>query len=493
MIHSFPYRGQNIVVDVYSGSVHLLDDPALFIAEQMEKDPSLVAPENSERALTLLLARFEGLKEEEAREILEEVQGLIQDQLLLTEDQYGSLSLDLRDRPVQVKALCLNVAHTCNLDCDYCFASQGKYHGERALMSFEVAKRSIDFLIENSGSHRNLDIDFFGGEPLMNWDVVKKTVEYAESIQEKYHKVFRFTFTTNGVLLNDEVGEFLNRHMHNVVLSLDGRKEVHDRLRHTIGGKGSYDLIVPKFQKFVKSRGDQEYYVRGTFAKNNIDFVKDVIHMANLGFHRLSMEPVIGDPSEPYMLGPDDLKELEHQYDLLTQEMIRRSRAAHQARKEGKAVEDLPLEDQPFVFYHYMLNLEGGPCIYKRISGCGSGTEYMAVTPWGDLYPCHQFVGDEPYRIGTVFDGVKKQDLVNDFKECNCYSRPQCKDCWAKLYCSGGCTANALHASGDIRGTVPFSCDLFRKRMEGALRLKVEELLQAQEEEEVEDENLACS
>ncbi len=481
MIHAFISHGYPIVLDVYSGSVHLVDEPTLFAIQTIEKNASNPQHFDHDRLKAALGQACKDLSPKEAADICSEIQMLIDDQVLFTEDSYRDLSIDLTKRKTEVKALCLNVAHTCNLNCDYCFASQGKYHGERAIMPFEVAKQAIDFLIAHSGGHRVLDVDFFGGEPLLNWDVVKKTVAYADELGAHHHKKFRYTFTTNGLLLDEEVGQFLNAHMHNVVLSLDGRPEVHDRLRHTLSGQGSYDLILPKFQAFVKSRGDQEYYVRGTFTGHNKDFCQDIIHMANLGFHRLSMEPVIGDPAEPYMLQDEDLPLLEDQYDQLTCEMLRRDRIADDCLSRGGRLSDLPLEDQPFLFYHFMMNLEEGPCIYKRISGCGSGTEYMAVTPWGDLYPCHQFVGEDAYLLGNVFDGVKNEALTQEFKQCNCYARSECQDCWAKLYCSGGCAANALHATGKLTGTLPFSCALFRKRMECALTLKVDALVRQAE------------
>lgn len=482
MIHTFISHGYHIVVDTYSGGVHLVDPPSFQAIEWINRE----FPDNPTQGLTDdhwaslvrdLAQEFPNLAAGDLEGIREEIRSLVDEGSLFSRDTYADLSLDLTQRKTQVKALCLNVAHTCNLDCDYCFASQGKYHGERAIMSLEVAKQAIDFLIENSGSHRNLDIDFFGGEPMLNWDVVKETVAYADSQAEKQDKNFRYTFTTNGLLLDKEVSDFLNKHMHNVVLSLDGRKEVHDRLRHRIDGRGSYDTIVPKFQDFVRSRGEKEYYIRGTYTGKNPDFYQDILHMANLGFHRLSMEPVIGDPEEDYMLSEKDLPILEAQYDLLTEEMLRRDRLADEVIRKGGSVEDMDDRDRPFVFYHFMMNLDGGPCIYKRISGCGSGTEYMAVTPWGDLYPCHQFVGDENFTVGNVFEGIQKDAIIKDFKTCNTYSRPECQDCWARLYCSGGCAANSYHASGTIQGTVPFSCQLFRKRMECALTLKVDQMV----------------
>ena len=357
-----------------------------------------------------------------------------------------------------VKALCLHVAHTCNLNCSYCFASQGKYHGDRTLMSFEVGKQALDFLMDHSGSRTNLEVDFFGGEPLMNWDVVKQLVEYARSVEKERGKNFRFTLTTNGMLIDDDVIDFANREMSNVVLSLDGRKEIHDRLRVDYAGNGSYERIVPKFQKLVEARGNKNYYMRGTFTHANPDFTKDLFHMADLGFTELSMEPVVCAPEDPAALTAEDLEIVKDQYELLAKDMLRRE-------KEGK----------PITFYHYMLDLTGGPCIYKRISGCGSGTEYMAVTPWGDLYPCHQFVGEEAYKLGDIWNGVTNTALREEFRSCNAYARPECNDCWARFYCSGGCAANAFHATGSIRGVYEAGCELFRKRIECAIMMKVAE------------------
>lgn len=350
------------------------------------------------------------------------------------------------------------MAHTCNLNCTYCFASQGNFNGERGLMSFETGKRALDFLIENSGDRRNLEVDFFGGEPLMNWQVVKDLVRYARSIEEAHGKNFRFTLTTNGVGIDDDVIDFANREMHNVVLSLDGRREVHDRLRRTINDQGSYDMIVPKFKKLVEARGGKGYYMRGTFTHNNVDFTEDIFHMADLGFTELSMEPVVCPPEDPFALTEEDLPKLFEQYEILAKEMIRR-------KKAGKG----------FTFYHYMIDLTHGPCIYKRISGCGSGTEYFAVTPWGDLYPCHQFVGDEKYKMGDIWQGVVNEEVRQDFKLCNVYAREECKDCWARLYCSGGCAANAYHATGSIKGVYDYGCQLFKKRMECAIMMQVAE------------------
>lgn len=452
MIHQYKLNGYNIVLDVYSGSVHSVDDLAYDVIKMYENN-------SREEIISALLEKYKDVPDIDANEIsdcIDDVDELKQQGKLFTEDKYENLAFDFKKRNTVIKALCLHIAHTCNLNCEYCFASQGKYHGERALMSLEVGKRAIDFLIENSGSRVNLEVDFFGGEPLMNFDVVKEIVAYARSIEKKYNKNFRFTLTTNGMLVDDDVIEFTNKECHNVVLSLDGRKEIHDRLRKTVNGKGSYDIIVPKFQEFVKRREGRGYYVRGTYTHNNTDFTNDIFHMADLGFTELSMEPVVCAPDDPYTLTYDDLPVLFEQYEILAKEMLKRE-------KEGR----------PITFYHYMIDLTGGPCIYKRISGCGSGTEYMAVTPWGDLYPCHQFVGDDKYKLGDIWKGVDNHEVQNEFKLCNAYARPDCKGCWARLYCSGGCAANAYHATGSISGIYEYGCELFRKRMECAIMMKV--------------------
>lgn len=461
MIHQYKLHGYNIVLDTYSGSVHVVDELAYDVIELYDKSTT----DDIVLKMQQKYVNRSDISEKEIVETIESVKELKNDGQLFTEDEYKDLSIQLRNKKTFVKALCLNVAHTCNLSCDYCFASQGKYNGERAIMSLQVGQQAIDFLIENSGHHRNLDIDFFGGEPLMAWDVVKQIVTYARSREKECKKKFRFTFTTNGMQLTEEVTEFLNKEMYNVVLSLDGRKDVHDRLRKTVNGKGSYDHIVPKFQEFLKKRGDKEYYVRGTYTSKNIDFTNDIFHIAELGFDKLSMEPVICHPSEPYALTEKHLPEIYRQYEILAEEMIKRDEAG-----------------SGFTFYHYMLDLSEGPCIQKRLSGCGSGTEYLAVTPWGELFPCHQFVGDEEYRLGNIWDGVTKTDKQNLFKACNYYSKPECHDCWAKLYCSGGCAANALHATGSLHGIYDFSCDVFRKRVECSMVVKVAEMIREVEE-----------
>ena len=454
MVHQYKLNGYNIVLDTCSGSVHCVDEVAYDIIEMYKSH-------TREEIVKTILERYgnmEGVNEEEILLCLDDVKALEEDGKLFTEDQYEKLAFDYKNNSNVVKALCLHVAHTCNLNCEYCFASQGKYQGERALMSFEVGKQAFDFLIANSGTRRNLEVDFFGGEPLMNWDVVKQLVAYARSVEKEHNKNFRFTFTTNGVLIDDEVIDFLNKEMHNVVLSLDGRKEVHDRFRKDYAGNGSYDRVVPNFQKLVEKRGGKDYYVRGTFTHNNVDFVNDILHMADLGFTELSMEPVVCPPGDPYALTAEDLEKVKEQYEILAKEMLKR-------KKEGR----------PFTFYHYMLDLKNGPCIYKRITGCGSGTEYMAVTPWGELYPCHQFVGDPKYSLGDIWNGIKNKEAQDEFRYCNAYARPECRDCWAKLYCSGGCAANSYHATGKISGVYEYGCELFKKRIECAVMMKVAE------------------
>ena len=455
MIHQYKLNGFNIVLDIFSGAVHSVDELAYDVIALYDAGASV------EDIVAKMLEKYAAdpeINEQEIRECISDVEELKAAGQLFAADCYESHACDLKNKSRAVKALCLHVAHTCNLSCDYCFAAQGKYHGDRALMSFEVGKRALDFLIEHSGTRRNLEVDFFGGEPLMNWEVVKQLVAYGRSREEETGKHFRFTLTTNGVLVDDEVIEFSNQEMNNVVMSLDGRREVHDALRKTVTGRGSYDEIVPKFQKFAKLRGEREYYIRGTYTNRNVEFTKDIFHMADLGFDKLSMEPVVCPPDDPYALSDKDMPVLLEQYEILAKEMLRRE-------KEGK----------PITFYHYMIDLEHGPCVYKRISGCGSGTEYMAVTPWGDLYPCHQFVGEEKFRLGNIWDGVDNDAVREEFKRCNAYARPDCQDCWAKLYCSGGCAANAYHATGDITGVYEYGCELFKKRIECAIMLKAAE------------------
>ena len=453
MVHQYKLLGYNIVLDVCSGSVHVVDDVAYDII-------SLFEDNGKEAVLSKIREKYAAnpsVSESEAEECYNQIEELKNAGKLFSKDEFEPMAGELKARTSGVvKALCLHVAHTCNLNCSYCFASQGKYHGERALMSFDVGKRALDFLIENSGTRRNLEVDFFGGEPLMNFDVVKKLVEYARSVEKEKGKNFRFTLTTNGVLVDDDVIDFANREMSNVVLSLDGRKEVHDRYRVDYAGNGSWERIVPKFQKFVKARGGKNYYMRGTFTHANPDFLEDIKTMLDLGFNELSMEPVVAAPDDPAALTEEDKSLVMKQYEELAKLMIERE-------KEGK----------PFTFYHYMLDLKGGPCVYKRISGCGSGTEYMAVTPWGDLYPCHQFVGDEKFRLGDIWNGVQNKSVQNEFAACNVYKREECRSCWARLYCSGGCAANAYHSTGSVTGVYKYGCELFKKRRECAIAVAV--------------------
>lgn len=452
MIHQYKMGGYNIVLDPNSGSVHSVDEVAYDIIGMYESH----TPEEITKEIVDRYGEKEGVTPEDVAEVLNDIETLKKEGKLFSEDTYQNLAIDFKNRPTVIKAMCLHIAHDCNLACKYCFAGEGEYCGDRSLMSFEVGKQAFDFLIANSGTRKNLEVDFFGGEPLMNFEVVKQLVAYAREQEKIHNKNFRFTLTTNGVLLDEEVMDFANKEMYNVVLSLDGRKETNDRMRVSRNGKGSYDLIVPKFKEMVKRRGDKEYYIRGTYTHYNTDFTKDILHMADLGFTKLAMEPVVASPDAPYALKEEDLPILFDQYEKLAAEMVRRE-------KNGKG----------FTFFHYMIDLEGGPCIAKRIAGCGVGTEYVAVTPWGDLYPCHQFVGDENYLLGNVFDGITNEEVRSRFKMCNIYTRPQCNDCFARLYCSGGCSANAYHATGSIEGIYELGCELHRKRVECAIMMKV--------------------
>lgn len=459
MIHQYRNNGYNIVMDVASGSVHVVDDVAYDAIALLEpklgelEKPEKLSEELRARVREQLAASFSNQKINEA---LGEIQELVDAGELFTKDIYQEYVTEFKKRKTVVKALCLHVAHDCNLGCRYCFAEEGEYHGRWALMSFEVGKKALDFLIANSGNRRNLEVDFFGGEPLMNWDVVKQLVEYGRSKEEACGKHFRFTLTTNGVLLNDEIMEFCNREMSNVVLSLDGRREVNDFMRPTRNGKGSsYDIIVPKFQKFAKSRAGKDYYVRGTFTRCNLDFSEDVKHFADLGFDQMSVEPVVAPPEEPYAIREEDLPRILEEYDKLALEYIKR-------KKEGRG----------FQFFHFMIDLSQGPCVAKRLSGCGSGTEYLAVTPWGDFYPCHQFVGQEDFRMGSVDEGIIRTDIRDEFKLCNVYAKERCRDCFARFYCSGGCAANSYHFHGSITDAYEIGCEMQKKRIECAIMIQ---------------------
>ena len=447
MVHRYKNNGYNIVLDVNSGAVHVVDDIVYDVSPYLEQDGETPASIRDS-----LAGKY---PEEEIKAAMDECQELKESGLLFTEDRYRPAIEDFKKRPTVVKALCLHIAHDCNLACQYCFAEEGEYHGRRALMSFEVGKKALDFLIANSGSRRNLEVDFFGGEPLMNWQVVKDLVRYGREQEKIHNKNFRFTLTTNGVLLNDEVMEFCNREMGNVVLSMDGRKEVHDKMRPFRNGKGSYDLIVPKFQKFAESRDQQRYYVRGTFTHHNLDFSEDVLHYADLGFKQVSMEPVVAPPEADYAIREEDVPKICEEYDKLAKEMIKRE-------KEGRG----------FNFFHFMIDLSGGPCVYKRLSGCGSGTEYLAVTPWGDFYPCHQFVGNEKFLLGNVDTGIVNTEIQDEFKCCNVYAKEKCQKCFARFYCSGGCAANSYNFHGSINDAYDIGCELERKRVECAIMIK---------------------
>ncbi len=449
LLHCFKNNGYNIVLDINSGAIHVVDEVTFDYLE-------LIDEHGMDYATSIIKERYPQISEDEIEECKSEILELKEAGELFTEDTYRDKIIDFSGRQTVVKALCLHISHDCNLACKYCFADEGEYHGgKRELMSFEVGKAALDFLVANSGTRRNLEVDFFGGEPLLNWDVVKRLVEYGRSIEKEHDKNFRFTLTTNGVLLNDEIMEFANKEMANVVLSIDGRPEIHNLMRPFRRGDGSYDLIVPKFKKVAESRNQERYYVRGTFTRNNLDFSKDVLHLADLGFKQISVEPVVAQPTDDYALKEEDLDILFKEYDELAAEMVKRHGT-----------------DKDFNFFHFMIDLEGGPCVYKRLSGCGSGTEYMAVTPTGQLYPCHQFVGNEDFLLGDVYEGVKNTARVDEFKHCNVYAKESCKDCFARFYCSGGCAANAYNFSGNILGDYEVGCKLQQKRIECAIMMK---------------------
>lgn len=466
MIHQYRNNGYDIVLDVNSGSVHVVDDvvyDAIEIIDASYKEDSKASEEVLRKKVLAELSSKYPI--DDINEALDDIFELKNNDQLFTDDVYENYIIDFKKRPTVVKALCLHIAHDCNLACKYCFAEEGEYHGRRAMMSYEVGKAALDFLVANSGNRINLEVDFFGGEPTMNFDVVKKLVEYGRSLEEPNNKKFRFTLTTNGILLDDDILEFANKEMSNVVLSIDGRKEINDLMRPRRGGQGSYDIIVPKFQKVANSRNQMNYYVRGTYTHNNLDFSNDVIHLADLGFEQISVEPVVAEPTEDYAIRPEDIPALLEQYDILAKEILKR-------HKEGR----------PFNFFHFMIDLEGGPCVAKRLSGCGSGTEYLAVTPWGDLYPCHQFVGNEDFLMGNVYDGITRTDIQSEFKCVNVYAKPKCRDCFAKFYCSGGCAANAYNFKGSITESYDEGCELQKKRIECAIMIKAA-LLDGQEGE----------
>lgn len=454
MVHQYKNNGFNIVLDVNSGSVHVVDELVYDIIGLYEDN-------DKESIIKMMLSKYTDLKEEDIMEAMEEIEQLKAEESLFTEDIYKDYIMDFKKRETVVKALCLHIAHDCNLSCKYCFAGKGEYQGAKAMMSYEVGKQALDFLIANSGNRRNLEVDFFGGEPLMNFDVVRRLVEYGRSKEEEFGKKFRFTLTTNGILLNDEIAEFINKEMSNVVLSVDGRQAVNDFMRPSRNGKGSYEIFMPKYQKLAESREQKDYYVRGTFTRHNLDFASDVLHLADLGFKQISVEPVVAGEEEEYAIREEDIPVIKEEYDKLAKALIER-------KKAGKGVN----------FFHFNIDLSGGPCVAKRLSGCGSGTEYLAVTPWGDLYPCHQFVGKDEFLMGNVFDGVKNTDLRDEFKLCNVYAKDKCQDCFAKFYCSGGCAANSYNFHGKINDAYDIGCELQRKRIECAIMMKAAEAME---------------
>lgn len=449
MIHCYKLNGYNIVLDVYSGSVHVMDALSFELVRNYDKTPDL---------LDFAKKNFPNEKIEDIEECIEEIENLKQNGVLFSKNPLENIKIAKKSK--EIKALCLHVAHTCNLVCEYCFAAQGKFGGEKAIMSFDVAKTAIDFLIKNSGDHHNLEVDFFGGEPLLNFDVVKETVDYAKKTEKKYNKNFRFTFTTNGVLLNDEIIDYLNENMYNVVLSLDGRPEIHNYFRKDAKGKGSYDKAVENFKKLVEKRQGKNYYIRGTFTHLNPDFLNDIIHLANLGFDKLSMEPVVTSKDDLYALTEEDKKIVMKNYEELANYML-------ELEKQGRKIE----------FYHYNIDLKNGPCLQKRLKGCGSGSEYFAVTPNGDLYPCHQFVSNPDFKMGDIYNGINNAKKHEDFLTNDISKKQKCEDCFAKLYCAGGCAANAYHSTGDINDVYEDGCDLFKKRIECAIMMQVDRQL----------------
>lgn len=450
MIHAFSMHGVNLALDVNSGAVHVLDDAAFRVLECFIPDGK---PDQEK-----LDKLKEVLPEQVILEAVEEIQTLISEGALFSDDPYEDY-LPRWSRKTVVKALCLHIAHDCNLRCKYCFAGTGEYMGERSLMSLEVGKKAIDFLIENSGNRRNLEVDFFGGEPLMNFDVVKEIVHYARSREQDSGKRFRFTLTTNVLLLDKDKRDFINEHMHNVVLSIDGRKAINDAMRQRVDGTGCYDRILPLAKAMVEERGHENYYVRGTFTRYNLDFAEDVLHLADVGFEQISVEPVVASADSGLDIREEDVPRVCAEYERLAKAYVER-------RANGKW----------FNFFHFMLDLEGGPCIAKRLRGCGSGTEYLAVTPEGDLYPCHQFVGQTQFRLGSVFEGLSGNPVREEFFKSNVYEKPECRACWAKFYCSGGCAANSWKFNRDIKKPYKVGCELEKKRIECALWIKSQEL-----------------
>lgn len=455
MVHKFSMNGYNIALDVNGGAVHVVDEVAYRVLDFYKEN-------TKEEIIEILKDEY---SKEQVEEAYAEMESLEKEGLLYSPDTY-ELHPSFVDRKPVVKALCLHVAHDCNLKCKYCFAAQGDFGGAKEMMSFEVGKAAIDYLIANSGSRRNLEIDFFGGEPLMNFDVVKQLVEYGRSVEKENNKIIRFTLTTNGILLDDETIDYINENMHNIVLSLDGRKEVNDNMRPTLNDKGSHDIILPKFKKLVENRPkDKYYYIRGTFTRDNLDFSKDVMHFANEGFKLTSVEPVVGDESNPYALREEDMPKVFAEYEKLAVEYA-----------------DMKVKGDDFKFFHFMIDLNQGPCVIKRITGCGAGNEYLAVTPNGDIYPCHQFVGNEEFKMANILDEeiVLPTELRQTFKNAHVYSKEDCKSCWNKFYCSGGCHANAMNFNNDVSKPYQLGCEMQKKRTECSIMIQAKIMLEGE-------------
>lgn len=453
MIHKFSMNGYNIVLDVNGGAVHVLDDVAYRVLDFYKE-------KSKEEIVEALKDEYSA---EQVLEACDEIANLEEEGLLYTEEVY-STHPSFVDRKKVVKAMCLHVAHDCNLKCKYCFAAQGDFGGTKELMSFEVGKKAIDYLIANSGNRRNLEIDFFGGEPLMNFDVVKQLVEYGRSVEKEHGKNIRFTITTNGILLDDEKIKYINENMHNAVLSLDGRKNVNDNMRPTLNDKGSHDIILPKFKKLVDERTkDKYYYIRGTFTRENLDFAEDVMYFAEQGFKLTSIEPVVDDESNPYALREEDLPKVFEEYEKLAVKYA-----------------DMQVEGDDFKFFHFIVDLNQGPCVIKRITGCGAGNEYLAITPEGDIYPCHQFVGNDEYKLANIMDEevVLPLDITNKFRNAHVYSKEECKKCWNKFYCSGGCHANAMNFNGDVMKPYELGCEMQKKRTECSIMIQAKKMLE---------------
>lgn len=456
MIHKYKLNGFNIVLDVNSGGVHIVDELTYDLLDNVEPPFDEKCPEDVVEKLSKVYTP------EDIESCYQEIVELYNDKILFAEDDYEKYAEYSVASPV--KAMCLNIAHDCQLRCKYCFASTGDFGKGRKLMSFETGKHAIDFLLENSGDRPNLEVDFFGGEPLMNFNTVKQIVEYARSRENEYGKKFRFTITTNGLLLDDDKIEFINKEMSNVVLSIDGRKEVNDYFRVLPNGQGCYDMILPKYKKLVEGRGDKEYYVRGTFTNKNLDFSNDVFALYEAGFDQISIEPVVGNDDE-YALTEKELPAVFKEYEVLAKKII-----------------DNEKKGNKFNFFHFMIDLDQGPCAIKRLRGCGCGNDYVAITPDGDIFPCHQFVGVDEYKMGNIDEGTFNQEMKADFSKCHIYSKPDCRRCWAKFYCSGGCNANNYKYMGDVRSAHKISCELEKKRLECAIMIKAVRTFGEQEE-----------